>query len=80
MLVLSRKKDQAIHIGHDIKIVVVDIQKDHVRIGIEAPADVDIYRSEIYQAIQNENVEAMAKRDILKLLDSDKGTGLLSPS
>lgn len=75
MLVLSRKKDQAIYIGHDIRIVVIDVQKDHVRIGIEAPADVDIYRSEIYQAIQNENLAAMAKRDILKLLGNDKGTG-----
>lgn len=44
MLVLSREKDQAIFIGNDIKIVVVDIGRGQVKIGIEAPADVPILR------------------------------------
>lgn len=68
MLVLSRKKGEAIYVGHDIKIVIVDVQKDYVRVGIEAPDDIDIYRSEIYLAIQNENLNAIAKQDILRLV------------
>ncbi|OPX94502.1 MAG: hypothetical protein A4E53_00057 [Pelotomaculum sp. PtaB.Bin104] len=68
MLVLSRKKGEAIYVGHNIKIVIVDLQKDYVRVGIEAPDDIDIYRSEIYQAIQNENLNAIAKQDVLKIV------------
>jgi carbon storage regulator len=68
MLVISRKKGQAINIGHNIKIVVVDNKKDTVKIGIEAPSDVDIYRAEIYAEIQNENLKAMAKQDVYRLL------------
>lgn len=68
MLVLSRKKGQAINIGSDIKIVVSDIQNDQVKIGIEAPPDIDIYRAEIYQAIQNENKNALAKQHLIKKL------------
>lgn len=69
MLVLSRKKGQAINIGHNIKIVVIDVQKDLVRVGIEAPDNVDIYRSEIYEAIQKENLNALPKQnlDVLNL-------------
>lgn len=68
MLVLTRKKGQTINIGHNIKIMVVDIQKDHVRIGIEAPDDVDIFRAEVYQAIQKENLQALAGQDVIKSL------------
>nr|WP_207755006.1 carbon storage regulator CsrA [Desulforadius tongensis] len=72
-MVLSRKKGQAINIGHHIKIVVVDVQKDHIRIGIEAPRDVDVYRGEIYTAIQKENLNAIAKGEVFKLI-RDKPT------
>lgn len=58
MLVLTRKKGQSIMIGRDIRIVLVDISGETVRLGIEAPPDVDIFRSEIYQALQQENKEA----------------------
>lgn len=51
MLVLSRKKDEKIVIGDDITICVVAIQGDKVRLGIEAPEDVSIYREEVYEAI-----------------------------
>lgn len=67
MLVLSRKKGQAINIGQNIKIVVLDVQKDLVRVGIEAPDNVDIYRSEIYEAIQKENLNAVTKQNPNKL-------------
>ncbi|WP_031518052.1 carbon storage regulator CsrA [Desulfofalx alkaliphila] len=66
MLILSRKKGESIHIGNNIKVVVVDVQNDQVRLGIEAPADVDIYRSEIYHSIQKENLKALVNQNIFK--------------
>ncbi|MAE68723.1 MAG: carbon storage regulator [Candidatus Peribacteraceae bacterium] len=47
MLVLSRKKDESIRIGHDITITVIDIGKGRVKIGIDAPDDVRILRGEL---------------------------------
>lgn len=54
MLVLSRKFNESIFVGDTIKITVVDIRGDKVRLGIEAPADTPIHREEIYQAIQRD--------------------------
>ena len=58
MLVLTRKPRQQIMIGDDIVINVVDVKGDNVRIAIEAPREVKIYRGEIYRAIQEENKQA----------------------
>ena len=58
MLVLTRKPRQQIMIGDDIVVNVVDVQGDNVRIAIEAPREVKIYRGEIYYAIQEENKQA----------------------
>lgn len=52
MLVLSRQKNESIVIGNDITIVIVEIRGDKVRLGIEAPKDVSVHRSEVYEAIQ----------------------------
>ena len=54
MLVLSRKQDEKIIIGDSITLMVVSIQGDKVRLGIEAPKDVSIHREEVYRAICNE--------------------------
>ena len=54
MLVLSRKQDEKIIIGDSITLMVISIQGDKVRLGIEAPKDVSIHREEVYQAIQRE--------------------------
>ncbi len=58
MLVLTRKKDQAIVINDNIEITVLDIQGDQVRIGINAPRSVSIHRKEVYLEIQQENKKA----------------------
>ena len=54
MLVLSRKQDEKIIIGDAITLMVVSIQGDKVRLGIEAPKQVSIHREEVYRAIQKE--------------------------
>ena len=58
MLVLTRKPKQQIMIGDNIIINVVEVQGDNVRIAIEAPKEIKIYRGEIYRAIQEENRKA----------------------
>jgi carbon storage regulator len=58
MLVLTRKLNQAIMIGDDVKIVIVAIDRDQVRIGIEAPRSVSVHRAEIYEEIARAAAQA----------------------
>ncbi len=58
MLVLTRAKDEAIMIGDDIEITVVEVRGDRVRLGIRAPQHVSIHRKEVYVAIRDANLEA----------------------
>ena len=51
MLVLSRHRNEAIIIGDDIVITVIDIRGDKVRLGIDAPKNVTVHRKEVYDAI-----------------------------
>ncbi len=60
MLVLSRKKGESIVINENISISVIDVQGDQVKLGINAPREVPIYRQEIYEEIMAENVRAAA--------------------
>lgn len=58
MLTLSRKIGESIMIGNDIEITILDVKGDQVKIGIDAPKAVPVYRKEIYVQIQNVNKEA----------------------
>ena len=60
MLVLSRKPNEGIYIGNDIKVTVVEVKGNQVKIGITAPRDVRIYREEILENIRRENIESLA--------------------
>ncbi|MDD7417833.1 MAG: carbon storage regulator CsrA [Treponemataceae bacterium] len=64
MLVLTRKTDEKIKIGNDITISVVEIHGDQVKIGVEAPKDVKVFREEIYVAIKNENKLAASSANV----------------
>ena len=60
MLVISRKTDQSIVINGEIEVVVVGITKDGVRLGINAPRDIQIHRREVFEAIKAANAAAAA--------------------
>ena len=66
MLVLSRKKGESIVINENISISVIDVQGDQVKLGINAPREVPIYRQEIYEEIMAENVRAAANLEQVK--------------
>ena len=60
MLVLSRKKDESIMIGDQIEIKILAIEGDQIKLGIVAPKTVKVHRSEVFEAIQAQNKEALA--------------------
>ena len=59
MLALSRKLNQSIIVNDNIEITVLEIKGDQIKIGIDAPKSVPIYRKEIYAQIKDSNTEAM---------------------
>lgn len=52
MLVLSRKKNESIVINDNIRVVIVEIRGDKVRLGVEAPPEVPVHRQEVFEAIK----------------------------
>jgi carbon storage regulator len=72
MLLLTRKLGENIRIGDDVKITIVEVKGNHVKLGIDAPPSIKVHREEIYERIQEENRRAQA----LKPEPSDgRGTG-----
>lgn len=58
MLALSRKKNESIIVNNDVEITILDIKGDQVKIGINAPKSVPVYRKEVYVQIQEANKAA----------------------
>ena len=58
MLILTRKPGESLYIGDNIKITVVELKGNQIRVGIDAPSDLRIYREEIYLQILEENKKA----------------------
>lgn len=59
MLVLTRKVGESIMIGDDIELEIVAIDGEQIKLGIKAPKNIKIYRNELYEAIQEENRNAL---------------------
>jgi len=59
MLVLSRKTNESIMIGDHIEVKILAVDGEQVKIGIVAPKSVKVYRSEVFEAIQEQNKEAL---------------------
>ncbi len=64
MLVLTRKSNQSIMIGDDIEISVLSIMGEKVRIGIQAPRDIPVFRKEVYLEIQAERGKVTATPEV----------------
>jgi carbon storage regulator len=63
MLVLTRKSNQSIMIGDDIEVSVLSVMGEKVRIGIQAPQDIPVFRTEIYLEIQRQRAESSVTAD-----------------
>ncbi len=70
MLVLTRKSNQTIMIGDDIEVSVLAIVGEKVRIGIQAPRDVPVFRKEVYLEIQDEQRDAAKQRELVVEVDA----------
>jgi carbon storage regulator len=64
MLVLTRKTNQSIMIGDDVEVSVLSVVGEKVRIGIQAPPDVPVFRTEIYLEIQHQQGEGKPTEDV----------------
>ena len=60
MLLLTRKLGENIRIGDDVKITIVEVKGNHVKLGIDAPPSIKVHREEIYERIQQERQRAIA--------------------
>ncbi len=74
MLLLSRKIGEKIIIGNNIELTIIDIKDGQVRLGIQAPRDITVFRKELYSEVQNENQEAtlLKEENILSTLKKEK--------
>jgi carbon storage regulator len=73
MLILSRKVNEKVMIGEDIAISIIEVRGDQVRIGVEAPKRVKVYRQEVFDAIRAENEAALASAPIFPEFDFGNG-------
>lgn len=63
MLVLSRRVGERLFIGNDIVVTIIDVRSDGVRVGIDAPREIRVTRAEIFEAVEQHNVEAASADD-----------------
>jgi carbon storage regulator len=64
VLVLTRKSNQSIMIGDDVEVSVLSIMGEKVRIGIQAPRDIPVFRKEVYLEIQQERSRELTSTDV----------------
>ena len=65
MLVLTRKSGESIVIGQDIEVKVLSVEGGTIRIGVDAPREVPVYRREVFEAIKEENIRAVRSATVL---------------
>ena len=59
MLILSRRPGESVHLGDDIKITILSIKGQQIKIGLDVPERMPVYREELYQKVQNQNASAL---------------------
>ena len=72
MLALSRKKNEALIINNNIEITILEVKGDQVKVGIEAPREIPVYRKEVYLQIQEAN---SASSDASSAMEALKNMG-----
>jgi carbon storage regulator len=72
MLILSRKLNEKIMIGEDIAVTIIEIRGDQVRIGVDAPKTVKVFRNEVFDAIKAENKAASESTPVFPEFDFGK--------
>lgn len=60
MLILTRRPGESVHLGDDIRITVLSLQGKQVKLGIDVPSDMVVYRDEVYRRVMEENRMALA--------------------
>jgi carbon storage regulator len=75
VLVLTRRANQSIMIGHEIVVTVLEVRGDQVRLGIKAPRSIDVHREEIFAQLQQANRDAVrtSKEGLESLEDLPRG-------
>ncbi|MDR0569294.1 MAG: carbon storage regulator CsrA [Spirochaetaceae bacterium] len=73
MLILSRKVNEKIMIGEDISISIIEIQGDHIRLGVDAPKTVKVFRQEVFDAIKSQNKAAAESSPVFPEIDFPAG-------
>jgi carbon storage regulator len=63
MLVLTRRAGESVMIGNDVVITVLEARGDVIRLGIQAPRDVQVHREEVFRELQSVNREAASPTD-----------------
>lgn len=79
MLVLTRKSNQSIMIGDNIEVSVLSVMGDKVRIGIQAPQDIPVFRTEIYLEIHRDDADGTASAAPATATDKGAGTDVGDP-
>jgi len=69
MLILSRKVNEKVVIGDDITVSIIEIRGDQVRLGIDAPKMVKVFRQEVFDAIKAENKAASQSVPVIPVVD-----------
>lgn len=59
MLILSRRPGESVHVGDDIKITVLSVKGQQIKLGLEVPEHMSVYREEIYLKVQSQNASAL---------------------
>jgi len=59
MLILSRRPGESVHLGDDIKITILSIKGQQIKIGLDVPEHMPVYREELYLKVQNQNASAL---------------------
>lgn len=67
MLILTRRPGESIYLGDDIKITVLSVQGKQIKVGLDVPGDLPVYREELYLRVQEQNKMALelADQDLL---------------